>query len=118
MKIEQFIKELRNSDGYIEHIYTRGSCYRFHILLSKMYKGCVPYISDMKNHIITKYRGKYYDINGESTAIGYTILSDDLIPFVENWSFHKNNLIVLDECPHCEESLTYKETQYHYIPSV
>lgn len=106
MKIDQFIKELRDSDGYIQHIYTKGSCYRFHILLSKMYKGCVPYISGMKNHIITKYRGKYYDINGERSCFpGYTPLTEKELSFVMNWSFHKHNLLVLKDCPHCDEPI-------------
>ena len=108
MNIKDFIDELRNSDGYIEHIYTRGGCYRFHILLSKMYKNAIPYISGNMNHIITRYRGKFYDINGEVTCLdGYRKLNQSELYFVENWSFHKNNLIVLDECPHCEEPLVY-----------
>jgi hypothetical protein len=110
MNILTFIDELRNSDGYIHHIYTKGSCYRFHILLSKMYKNTIPYISGNMDHIITRYRGKFYDISGEVSCLdGYRKLSKDELPFVENWSFHKNNLIVLDECPHCEEALIYKE---------
>jgi hypothetical protein len=108
VKINDFIEELRNSDGYIEHIYMRGGCYRFHLLLSKMYKNSVPYISGNMNHIITRYRGKFYDINGEVTCLdGYRKLSQNELSFVENWSFRKNNLIVLDECPHCEEPLLY-----------
>lgn len=107
MNIDQFIKELRNSDEYISHIYTRGGCYKFHLLLSKMYKNTIPYISCTKNHIITKYRGKYYDINGERNNIGYTQLTDEEIPMVMKWSFRKNNLLKLDECPNCEEPLTY-----------
>ena len=108
VKINDFIEELRNSDGYIEHIYMRGGCYRFHLLLSKMYKNCIPYISGNMNHIITRYRGKFYDINGEVTSLdGYRKLSERELSFVEKWSFRKNNLIVLDECPHCEEPLLY-----------
>lgn len=108
MNIQTFIDELRNTDGYIKYIYTNGGCYKFHILLSKMYKNCIPYISWNKNHIITRYRGKYYDINGERDCIGYTELTLDEIPMVEKWSFRKNNLMVLDECPHCEEPLIYQ----------
>lgn len=108
VKINDFIEELRNSDGYIEHIYTKGGCYRFHILLSKMYKNSTPYISANMDHIITEYKGRFYDINGEVTCLdGYRKLAQSELSFVENWSFHKNNLIVLDECPHCEEALTY-----------
>ena len=106
MNIEEFIKELRDTDEYIRYIYTKGSCYKFHVLLSKMYKGSVPYISENKDHIITRYRGKYYDINGEVKNIkGYRELNESDIDMVEKWSFHKNNVLVLKECPYCDEPL-------------
>ena len=108
MDILDFIDTLRNSDGYIRHIYSEGGCYQFHLLLSKMYKNCTPYISGAKNHIITRYRGKYYDIFGTVDCLdGYTKLTIDEIVMVSQWSFRKNNLIKLDECPHCEEPLAY-----------
>ena len=106
MSIIEFIDELRNTDRYIHHIYTKGGCYKFHLLLSKMYKGCVPYISDTRDHIITRYRGKFYDINGEVKCIyGYSPLGKSDIPMVERWSFHMNNLLVLKDCPHCDEPI-------------
>ena len=108
MDILNFIQELNNSDGYIRHIYTKGGCYKFHILLSKMYNNCTPYISGTNDHIITRYRGKFYDINGVVDNLnGYRKLSIHEIPMVNNWSFHRNNLLVLEECPNCEEPLTY-----------
>lgn len=106
MNILNFIDELRNTDRYIHHIYTKGGCYKFHLLLSKMYKNCIPYTNG--NHIITRYKGKFYDINGIVDCLdGYTKLPKDHLPFVENWSFHKNNLLVLKDCPHCEEPLVF-----------
>lgn len=109
MNILTFIDELRNTDGYIQHIYTKGGCYRFHLLLSKMYRDTTPYISENLDHIITRYKGKFYDINGEVTCLdGYSKLREEEIRMVEGWSFHLHNLIVLNECPHCEEPLTYK----------
>jgi hypothetical protein len=108
MNILLFIDELRNSDGYIRHIYTKGGCYRFHILLSKMFKGCTPYISGTNDHIITRYKGKFYDVYGIVDCLdGYRKLSVVDIPIVEKWSFRNNNLLVLDECPNCEEPLVY-----------
>lgn len=104
MNILQFIDELRNTDMYIHHIYTKGGCYRFHILLSKMYKNCTPYTNG--NHIITRYKGKYYDINGEVyNQDGFRKLSSMEKPQVEKWSFHMNNLLVLKDCPHCDEPI-------------
>jgi len=110
MKLETFIEELRNTDLYIQHIYTQGGCYKFHMLLSKMYKNCIPYISQHKNHIITKYKKKYYDINGEVDNLdGYTLLTIEEKLIVERWSFHKNNLLQLTECPVCDEPIVYEE---------
>jgi hypothetical protein len=108
MDILTFIDELRNSDGYIHHIYTKGGCYRFHILLSKMFKNCTPYINGTNDHIITRYKGRFYDVYGIVDCLDdYRKLSVDEIPMAEKWSFRKNNLLVLDECPNCEEPLFY-----------
>ena len=109
MNIETFIEELNHSDEYIHHIYSKGGCYRFHILLSKMFKGCTPYINGTKNHIVTRFKGKFYDVYGEVECLdGFTKLHEKEIPIVEKWSFRKNNLLVLKECPNCEEPLTYR----------
>jgi hypothetical protein len=114
MSIETFIDELRNTDLYIRHIYTEGGCYKFHILLSKLFRGSKPYISQRKNHIITKYRNNYYDIYGKIDNVdGYTKLKKEEKHMVEQWSFHKNNLLQLNECPHCEEPITYSEKKYN-----
>lgn len=53
--------------------------------------------------------GKYYDINGEVKNIkGYRELREEEIPMVKGWSFFHHNLIVLNECPNCDEPLTFK----------
>lgn len=109
MNILKFINELRDSDEYIKHIYMEGSCYKFYILLSKMYKSTIPYISIKKDHIITRYKDRYYDINGEVYDVeDYKVLDIEDIPMVSNWSFRKNNLIKINECPNCEEPLVYE----------
>lgn len=108
MKIDQFIKELNDTDRYIKHIYSQGGCYRFHVLLSKLYKNTTPYIKRTRNHVITKYKNKYYDIFGEVTDISnYREFTPVDYDFVNQWSFHKHNKIMLAECPHCDEPLTY-----------
>ena len=106
MNIEEFINALRDTDEYIRYIYTKGSCYKFHVLLSKMYKGSVPYISENKDHIISRYKDRYYDIDGEVKNVkGYRELNESDIDMVEKWSFRKNNVLVLKECPYCDEPL-------------
>jgi hypothetical protein len=107
--ISYFIEQLNISDEYIRHIYTKGGCYKFHVLLSRMFKGCIPYINQDKNHIITRYKGKFYDINGTvSDYCDYKKLPVKCVPYVMSWSFYKNNMLKLKDCPHCEESLVYE----------
>jgi hypothetical protein len=116
MNIVDFIDELRNSDEYIKHIYMKGSCYKFHILLSKMYKGTIPYISQSNDHIVTRYKGKYYDIFGTVDCLdGYRKLRDEEIPMVSRWSFYMNNLLVLKDCPHCDEPIIVKNLTYEKL---
>lgn len=106
MNIEEFIKELRSTDEYIRTIYLNGGCYKFYILLSKMYKNIIPYISNENDHIISRYKDRYYDIDGEVKNIkGYRELNESDIDMVEKWSFRKNNVLVLKECPYCDEPL-------------
>jgi hypothetical protein len=107
MGISDFIEELNHTDRYIHHIYSKGGCYKFHILLSKMYKGCIPYTNG--EHIITRYKGKYYDIYCEvDNQDGFRKLLDKEIPTVSKWSFYMNNLLVLKDCPHCDEAIIIK----------
>ena len=81
--IGEFIESLRNTDDYIQHIYTKGGCYKFHLLLKKLYKGCTPYISQRKDHIITLHEGKYYDIYGEVSHVeGFTKLTKEELDLV------------------------------------
>lgn len=108
MKILIFIDSLRETDFYIEHIYLQGGCYQFHLLLAKLFKGCEPYINKSENHIITKYRGKFYDIKGIVSGDQFRPLRKDEISRVSKWSFKDHNLIQLNECPNCEEPLVYK----------
>ena len=107
MDIDFFIENLRESDSYIRHLFLNGSCYRFHLLLSKFFPGCEPWINEEKTHIITKYRGKFYDITGEVPSDGFKPLESKEVERVEKWSFQKTNLIKIGECPFCEEPLVY-----------
>ena len=110
MDINAFIEELNQTDQYIHHIYSKGGCYKFHVLLSKMYVNTTAYINQKNDHIITKYKGKFYDIFGEVDCLdGFRKLQEKEIPMVSKWSFHRNNLLKINECPHCEEPITYSK---------
>lgn len=109
MEINFFIESLRESDSYIRHLFLNGSCYKFHLLLSKFFPGCEAWISEEKIHIITKYDGKFYDIRGEVSSDGFRLLKGSEIKKVEKWSFEKINLLKIGECPFCEEPLVFNQ---------
>jgi len=114
MNILTFIQELNQTDMYIHHIYSKGGCYKLHILLSKMYKNTIPYTNG--NHIITKYKGKFYDIYGEvDNQDGFRKLKEEDIPTVSKWSFYMNNLLVLKDCPYCDEPIIIENLTYENI---
>lgn len=104
------ITALRESDGYIEAIYTEGSCYRFFIFLKALYPLAISYINSSRTHIITRIGGKYYDITGEIEMKevehkGFRLMDALEKEFASGWSFQKNNYLRVGECPVCEEPL-------------
>lgn len=109
IEIIDFIDALRESDEYIETIYTFGSCYKFHLLLKRLFPECEPYIGELREHVISEYKGKYYDITGEVSGNGYTLMDHCDLQMAKKWSFYKHNSLQITECPHCEESIIYTE---------
>ena len=105
LNILQFIDNLRNSDRYIETIYTEGGCYQFYLLLGSMFIGCTPLISRDKDHIVTRYDNKYYDITGEVNGTLYSEMLDTEITTAESWSFCKNRVLELTKCQFCDEPI-------------
>lgn len=100
-----FITALRNSDPYIQDIYLYGGCYQFHLLLKSIYPECEPRITRQKNHIVSYYKGNYYDITGQiQNRILYPLTPKDL-EIVSNWSFRKHKAIQLCKCHVCEEPI-------------
>lgn len=103
--ILRFINALRQTDRYIEMIYMNGACYQFHLLLKTFFPESKPYISKEKDHVITKYAGRYYDITGEVSGNWYTPMTESEIDMASGWSFHRTKVIQIGECPHCEEPI-------------
>jgi hypothetical protein len=101
-----FINSLRKTDLYILPIFVQGGCYQFYILLSKIFNGCEPYINSDKNHVVTKYKGKFYDINGIVSGSFYPLSEED-VKMCKKWSFARNYLLQIKECPNCEEPIIY-----------
>ena len=105
INIADFIDSFRNSDRYIKAIYTEGGCYQFHLLLKRLYPDCKPFINSEKNHVISLYRGKFYDVTGECPDNGYLEMTEDDKQKAEKWSFHKNMALQVNECPACGEPI-------------
>lgn len=62
--IEAFITAVRQSHPSIQHIYTNGSCYKFHLILNTV-TPCIPYYDPIVGHVYSLINGCYYDINGK-----------------------------------------------------
>ncbi len=106
INIDFLIESLGQTDVYMETIFLNGGCYDFHLFLKKLYPEAIPYITEDKAHVVTYYKGKFYDIRGEVDDEKYEKLED--ISLVENWNFARHNLLKIKECPECEYPLTAK----------
>ncbi len=111
----KLIEALRESDEYIKYIYMEGGCYNFYLFLKKIFPGTIPYISKEKTHIITRIGRTFYDINGQHKKhSSYTKMNKNDVLLAEKWSFAKNNLLKIAECPFCEEPLCIKPDGHVY----
>lgn len=104
MDIEDFIKQLRETDHYISTIYYEGGCYRFACLLESMFGGEVV-ISKEKDHAALLLNGKVYDIKGkQDPELFESPCNFDLIE-MNDWSFAKYRILSIGECGNCEEPI-------------
>jgi len=105
----QIIEPLRDSDQYIETIYTKGSCFKFYEFLRSIFRDAIPLMSIDRNHVVTLIDGKMYDITGEIPVEQY----NNYLPFtrqdwntVQQWSFYQHNILYIAECKYCGEPFT------------
>lgn len=101
----RIITNLRKTDFYIEYIFMNGGCYQFYIFLKVFFPNAKPQINSKRNHIVTEINGNIYDIKGCVKKEGYTYLNKADLEMVQSWSFRKNNLLKITECPFCEEPI-------------
>ncbi|MDH6308023.1 hypothetical protein M2451_002542 [Dysgonomonas sp. PFB1-18] len=109
-QIEHIITTLRDSDVYIEHIFMRGGCYKFHLFLKSIYPDAKPYIHQDKDHIATKIHNRLFDIRGSIEPKFeelYSPLKNDDVDMVRSWSFSRNQLLQICECSFCGEPIIY-----------
>ncbi len=64
-KVENFLKELRDSSDKQMRIFTTGSCFKLYLILKTIFPKAIPYWSDVDGHAITKIGREYYDIGGK-----------------------------------------------------
>jgi len=103
------IDALRKSDSYIINIFKEGSCYKFYEFLRVIYPNAMPYINKEENHVVTKINSSFYDITGKIARkyeSMYFPINEQQLKKVKQWSFGKNMLIQITECPFCEEPIT------------
>lgn len=114
----KLVNAIRESDENMACIYTMGGCYKLHLVIKSLITHAKPYINDSNNHIITLVSGQFFDINGRVDVKmvrgrygydykGWRLLKGDDLKMAEKWSFSKNRLIKLAECPYCEEPIVF-----------
>lgn len=104
MKLPEFIDRLRETDKAMSSIFTQGGCYQFYLFLKYLYPEIQGYIKD-ENHVIMKYRLKFYDITGEINANNSRPLCEADKETLSRWSFSRTHFLSIGECPHCDEPL-------------
>lgn len=111
-KILSFLKALKDSDFFIEYIYTRGGCYQLYNVLKSLWPSAQPYLGVHMAHVITKIGDCYFDIHGEVKIDGdFLLLTEEEEKEVATWSFAGNNELYLGHCPVCDEPITIDRTK-------
>lgn len=100
----ELIEALRETDPYIETIFTQGGCYRLHLMLKRFWPDALPVINATGDHVGSLIGGEVYDINGVS-GWSYRPMDDDDAAKAEEWGFAKNAMLQVGECPICEEPI-------------
>lgn len=107
MKIESFITALRESDDYMETIFTQGGCYKFALMLQKLFPDGEIYM-ELQDHAVYYYKGEYWDITGRVTGLTLHKPNYEDIEIMEKWGFAEHNYLTLGSCSHCDEPIITK----------
>jgi hypothetical protein len=70
-----FIATLRDSFEGATTVYNQGSCYRLYLLLAQVFKDAQAWTDG--NHVVTRIAGRFYDISGEVSGVGFHPMSED-----------------------------------------
>ena len=107
MRPIDLITNLRESSYYITSLYNRGDCYKFYLFLKSIWKDAESYMTNSKDHIVTKIGEAFYDINGFYLEKDIHPITEKEIKLAETWDFKKQNLLLLGECSICGEPIVY-----------
>ncbi len=102
--VMRIITALRETEPYIETIYTKGGCYRLHLFLKKLYPGAIPVKNSCFDHVGSLIDGKCYDIRGLAEWDWYAMSAEE-VQAADEWCFTDHNFLLIGECPVCEEPL-------------
>ena len=84
----------------------------YSFFLQTIYPEAEPYIHQDKDHVVTKLFGRLFDIRGiietkfESL---YSPMDSDDVKMANSWSFSRNQVLQLCECPQCGEPIIYND---------
>ena len=67
-RIEIFIARIREAHPQMVNIFTRGSCFDFHLILQEVWPEAIPFYDSNEGHVVTEIGGVLYDITGDCTA--------------------------------------------------
>jgi len=103
-----FISTFKSMNMYIVSMFTQGDCYKFAILLKKIYGGKIV-VNKSFNHARVLIKGVVYDITGIAKSDKCIFPNEEDIKKTENWSFQKQMLISVGECQYCEEPIIFEK---------
>lgn len=102
--VMRLIIALKNTEPYVETIFTEGGCYRFHLFLKELWPEAIPVKNKDCDHVGSLIGGKCYDINGIVDWSWYA-MSVEEIEDAKRWCFTDHKMLLIGECPICEEPL-------------
>jgi len=64
-RIEVFIARIREAHPQMVNIFTRGSCFDFHLILQEVWPEALAFYDIKNGHVLTEIGGVLYDIRGD-----------------------------------------------------
>lgn len=106
--ILSFIKTIRDSFEGSELIYTHGSCFKFYLILEKVFPSAEPFYDE--DHVITKIGNRFYDITGEVKCEGHLPMFEYRLKSDLYNEKHKASLYNMwMGCDNCGEIMRFKK---------